>query len=152
MIGLVRCMDLKEIKGLLNIIKDSGLNFVEIKTNELYIKTQNDVDKAKLCDIDKLIDSELGETDLCSIDEESNDIEFIRAPIVGVFKIRNDDEISTIVQVGEKVKKGQVLCYIEAMKMINEISSPYDAEVLEILVDHEQVVEYGQTLLKIRIL
>jgi acetyl-CoA carboxylase biotin carboxyl carrier protein len=52
--------------------------------------------------------------------------------------------------VGSKVKKGDVLCIIEAMKLMNEIQSEVDGEVSEILVKNEQMVEYGQPLFKIR--
>lgn len=152
MIGLVICMDLEEIKELLRIIKNSDLDLVEIKTNELCLKTQNNFKKATLSNIDTLKNIECGITDLISLGEENSNIEFIRAPIVGFFKIKDDNEISSSVKVGTKMKKGQIICYIEAMKMINEINCPYDAEILEILVDDERLVEYGQALLKIKIL
>jgi len=53
------------------------------------------------------------------------------------------------VKVGDKVKKGTVLCIIEAMKLMNEICSEYDGEIVDICVENEQIVEYGQTLFKI---
>jgi acetyl-CoA carboxylase biotin carboxyl carrier protein len=52
--------------------------------------------------------------------------------------------------VGSKVKKGEVLCIIEAMKLMNEIESEVDGEVIEILVQNEQMVEYGQPLFLIK--
>ena len=54
------------------------------------------------------------------------------------------------VSVGDKVKKGQVLCVIEAMKLMNEIESEFDGEIAEICVKNEDVIEYGQPLFKIK--
>ena len=53
------------------------------------------------------------------------------------------------VKIGDRVKKGDVLCIIEAMKLMNEICSETDGEIIDICAENEQVVEYGQTLFKI---
>ena len=52
-------------------------------------------------------------------------------------------------KVGDKVEKGQVLCIIEAMKLMNEIESEYDGEIVEICVNNEEMVDYGKPLFKI---
>ncbi|HPU62826.1 MAG TPA: acetyl-CoA carboxylase, biotin carboxyl carrier protein, partial [Mobilitalea sp.] len=54
------------------------------------------------------------------------------------------------VQVGDKVKKGQIVCIIEAMKLMNEIESDVDGEIVECLVENEQMVEYGQPLFLVK--
>jgi acetyl-CoA carboxylase biotin carboxyl carrier protein len=54
------------------------------------------------------------------------------------------------VAVGSKIRKGQVVCIVEAMKVMNEIESEIDAEVVEILVSNEQPVEYGEVLMRLR--
>lgn len=73
----------------------------------------------------------------------------IESPIVGTFYSSSNPDADAFVSVGSKVKKGQVLCIIEAMKLMNEIESDVDGEVAEIFVNNEQGVEFGQPLFKI---
>lgn len=73
----------------------------------------------------------------------------IESPIVGTFYASSNPDSDPFVSVGATVKKGQVLCIIEAMKLMNEIESDVDGQVIEILVQNEQGVEYGQPLFKI---
>jgi acetyl-CoA carboxylase biotin carboxyl carrier protein len=73
----------------------------------------------------------------------------IESPIVGTFYSSGNPDADAYVSVGSKVKKGQVLCIIEAMKLMNEIESDVDGEIAEIFVTNEQGVEFGQPLFKI---
>ncbi len=72
------------------------------------------------------------------------------SPLVGIFYSAPSPEAHSFVEVGDRVKKGQVLGIIEAMKLMNEIESEYDGVVEAILVNNEDVVEYGQPLFRIR--
>ena len=72
------------------------------------------------------------------------------SPLVGAFYSASSPEAAPYVQVGDTVKKGQVLGIIEAMKLMNEIESEYDGVVEAILVENENIVEYGQPLFRIR--
>lgn len=74
----------------------------------------------------------------------------IASPLVGIFYSASSPEAESFVKVGDRVKKGQVLGIIEAMKLMNEIESEYDGVVEAILVNNEDVVEYGQPLFRIR--
>ncbi|MBN2221985.1 MAG: acetyl-CoA carboxylase biotin carboxyl carrier protein [Vallitaleaceae bacterium] len=73
----------------------------------------------------------------------------IESPIVGTFYNSPSPDAEAYVSVGTKVKKGQVLCIIEAMKLMNEIEAEQDGEIAEIFVKNEQGVEYGQPLFRI---
>lgn len=73
----------------------------------------------------------------------------IVSPLVGTFYTSSSPEAEPFVKVGDRVKKGQVLGIIEAMKLMNEIESEFDGVVEAILVDNEGVVEYGQPLFRI---
>ena len=77
-------------------------------------------------------------------------IHIIKSPIVGVFYGSPTPEAPQFVKIGDKVKVGQVLCIVEAMKMMNEITSEVDGEVVEIFGQNQDPVEYGQSLFKIR--
>ena len=72
------------------------------------------------------------------------------SPLVGIFYSASSPEAENFVKVGDRVKKGQVLGIIEAMKLMNEIESDFDGVVEAILVNNEDVVEYGQPLFRIR--
>ena len=74
----------------------------------------------------------------------------ITSPLVGVFYAAPAEDADAFVQVGDTIKKGQVLAIVEAMKLMNEIESDYDGTIAEILVENGQPVEYGQPLFRIR--
>lgn len=74
----------------------------------------------------------------------------ITSPLVGTFYVSSSPDADAFVAVGDRVKKGQVLGIIEAMKLMNEIESEYDGVVEAILVNNEEVVEYGQPLFRIK--
>jgi len=82
--------------------------------------------------------------------EESPDIHLIKSPIVGTFYRSNSPDAKAFVEPGDRASKGQVLCIVEAMKLMNEIESDCDGEVVEVLVSNGQPVEYGEPLFKIR--
>ena len=78
-----------------------------------------------------------------------NDMTEVKSPMVGVFYAAPAPDAKPYVQVGDKVKKGDVLCIIEAMKLMNEIQADADGEIADICVQNGDLVEYGQTLFKI---
>jgi acetyl-CoA carboxylase biotin carboxyl carrier protein len=73
----------------------------------------------------------------------------IPSPIVGTFYSSPGPEESPFVEVGAKVSKGQVVCIIEAMKIMNEIEAEVSGELVEILVQNGQPIEYGQPLMRV---
>jgi acetyl-CoA carboxylase biotin carboxyl carrier protein len=74
----------------------------------------------------------------------------VKSPIVGTFYRSPEPGAASFVDVGAPVKKGQVLCIIEAMKLMNEIDSEYDGEIVNIYVENGQPVQYGERLFAIR--
>lgn len=82
------------------------------------------------------------------IEQEEGNI--VKSPMVGTFYIKPSPTAECYVEVGKEVKKGDVLCIIEAMKLMNEIESEYTGKVVEILVKDGQPVEYGTPLFRIR--
>lgn len=74
----------------------------------------------------------------------------VKAPMVGTFYSKPSPTADPFVKIGSKVKKGDTLCIIEAMKLMNEIESEFDGEVVDILVKDDDMVEYGQTLFIIK--
>ena len=84
--------------------------------------------------------------------EAESDIELavVKSPIVGTFYRSPEPGAASFVDIGTTVKKGQVLCIIEAMKLMNEIDSEYDGEVVNVYVESGQPVQYGERLFAIR--
>ncbi len=74
----------------------------------------------------------------------------VKSPMVGTFYSKSSPTAESYVKIGSKVKKGDTLCIIEAMKLMNEIESEFDGEIAEILVNDEDMVEYGQALFVIK--
>lgn len=73
----------------------------------------------------------------------------IKSPMVGTFYLKPSPTAEPYIEIGKEVKKGDVLCIIEAMKLMNEIESEYTGKVIEILVKDGEAVEYGTPLLRI---
>jgi acetyl-CoA carboxylase biotin carboxyl carrier protein len=78
------------------------------------------------------------------------DLTIVTSPIVGTFYRTPSPDAPPFVEVGSRVKKGQVLCIVEAMKLMNEIESEHEGEIVEVSVANGQPVEYGEALFKIR--
>ena len=74
----------------------------------------------------------------------------IKSPMVGTFYSKSSPTSKSFVNVGDKVKKGDVVCIIEAMKLMNEIESEFDGEIVEICKKDEDMCEYGECLFKIK--
>lgn len=74
----------------------------------------------------------------------------IKSPMVGTFYSKPSPDKDSFVKVGDTVKKGQVVCIVEAMKLMNEIESEFDGEIAEVLLKDGEMVEYGKPLFKIK--
>ena len=82
--------------------------------------------------------------------DEEVDLAVLKSPIVGTFYRASDPDAKPLAEVGDVVRKGQVLCIIEAMKLMNEIGSDVDGEVVKIYVENGQPVQYGERLFAIK--
>ena len=83
-------------------------------------------------------------------DGDELELAVVRSPIVGTFYRSPEPGAPSFVEVGQRVKKDQVLCIIEAMKLMNEITSEYDGEIVSAYVDNGKPVQYGERLFAIR--
>ena len=85
-----------------------------------------------------------------TVASEDVDLAIIKSPIVGTFYRSPDPEAKPFAEVGQMVKAGQVLCIIEAMKLMNEINAECDGEVVKVYVENGRAVHYGERLFAIR--
>ena len=146
-------MDIKRIKALAQLLKDADLNVLEICEGETRIRLEKTAPVAVVQNerSPKLI---VNETDSCkepvSIPSEVdfNNIKEVHSPMVGVFYSAPAEDAAPYVKIGDKVKKGDVLCIIEAMKLMNEICAEEDGEIVDICAENGKIIEYGQTIFK----
>jgi acetyl-CoA carboxylase biotin carboxyl carrier protein len=83
-------------------------------------------------------------------DEASLELAVVKSPIVGTFYRSPEPGAPAFVEIGQQVKKDQVLCIIEAMKLMNEITSEYDGEIVNAYVENGKPVQYGERLFAIK--
>ena len=143
-------MELKDVKELLKAFDESKSSYlsVEIDNTKIKLKKYSEqkvvVENAtQACEQSSpaQIDSNVDNSPELQLDGEQ-----VLAPLVGVFYAAPSPEEDAYVQVGDTVKKGQVLCLIEAMKMMSEITAPKDGVIKKIFVKNQDVVEFEQPL------
>ena len=83
-------------------------------------------------------------------EKEEMELAVVKSPIVGTFYRSPEPGAASFVEVGQRVKKDQVLCIIEAMKLMNEITSEYEGEIVNVYVENGKPVQYGERLFAIR--
>ena len=94
--------------------------------------------------------NEISQTSEVNQENETSNYETINAPMVGTFYKSPSPEEEAYVQVGDKVTNDSTVCILEAMKLFNEIQAEVTGEIVEILVEDGQMVEYGQPLFKVK--
>lgn len=167
-------MNLNDIKELIDKIDSSNISYFEVKIDNSYIKmdkslTRNlieeskssnvevneitEVKETKVESISKLESvSKLEETVLENVQEVVADEELyvVTSPMVGTFYESSGVGEKSYVSIGSKIAPGDILCIVEAMKLMNEIESEVSGEIVEVLVENGNMVEYGQPLFKVR--
>ena len=136
-------MDLEQIEKLVEIIEKSTLKEITVEEGNLKINLKRE-NNAEIQNVHKNIERKT------EIVEESDEESFITSPIVGTFYSAASPETPAFVRVGDTVKKGQPVCIVEAMKLMNEINCDFDCEIEAVLVSNEQKVEYGQPLFRVK--
>lgn len=165
-------MDLKIISELIKLVSESKLTSLEVQEKELRVKLEknnfNVINEEIGMDRNAVLENKPAYSQPMNVNTfgaanttvenksvteetlETENLKVVKAPIVGTFYLAASPDSETFVTVGKKVKKGDTLCIIEAMKLMNEIESEFDGEVVEILLENGAIVEYGQPLFKVR--
>lgn len=152
-------MDYKAIEELIKTVSASKLTLLELESEGIKIKMEKKNEVVSIERIPEVVKTiaveaqteekaEIAKTEEVKV-ETKKEGTVVVSPIVGTFYNSPGPDAKPFVEVGSKVKKGEVLCIIEAMKLMNEIQCEVDGEVTEILVKPEQMVEYGQPLFRI---
>tara|TARA_Y100001947_G_C10293471_1_gene283922 strand:+ start:129 stop:614 length:486 start_codon:yes stop_codon:yes gene_type:complete len=157
-------MDIRKVKKLIEMLEESNLNEIEIKEGEEAVKLvksnpipgnfissapaiiseptkQSPITKPSAPSSEATVTQEISQTS--DVLESGNKM---NSPMVGTFYSAPNPESEPFVKVGDQINEGDVLCIIEAMKMMNEVKSEFSGTVKQILVDNAEPVEFDQTL------
>ena len=157
-------MDLNHIKDILNLVREHQLAEFEIEHDGLRLKVRKDSIGAHVATVPAaapvapptsavtmtVAGVPPAPAALNPAVDEDIDLAVVKSPIVGTFYRSSEPNTPSFVEIGATVKKGDVLCIIEAMKLMNEIESEYDGEVVNVYVENAQPVQYGERLFAIR--
>lgn len=149
-------MEYEKIKQLMEDMGNSKLSSIDIDFpdgTKISMKKENkEVVKVIEASKENILNTETVKNKLESSVVEEKNIEgnLVKSPMVGTFYLKPSPTSEPYVSVGQKVSKGDVLCIVEAMKLMNEIESEFDGEIAEILVKDGEAVEYGKPLFRIK--
>ena len=149
-------MNIKQIRELAQIVSENGLSAIEVAEGENRVHIERAVAAPAAVPAVVSMPAPVAAPTApapAPAAEETN-VDFnrtreIKSPMVGVFYAAPSPDAKPFVEVGSKVKKGDIVCIVEAMKLMNEITAEFDGEVVDICVHNGDVVEYGQTLFKL---
>ncbi len=142
-------MNLDEIRSLAQIMKDAELTKIEVTDGTQKICLEKRVALTPALPPSSYAPG-ADEKPAAGLSKAAENLREIKSPMVGVFYASPSPEQEPYVKVGSAVKKGDVICVIEAMKLLNEISSDQDGEIAEVCADNGAIVEYGQVLFRLR--
>ena len=147
-------MDLKLVKKFITLAKKEGVESLSMDDGETKISVKLPVSGSVAIQSAPqavaTIQQQSGHGSEKTVANTDPNIVEIKAPVVGTFYTSSSPEEPSFVSIGSKVTKGTTLCIVEAMKIMNEIDTDTDGEVVEICVENEEFVEFGQVLFKIK--
>lgn len=150
-------MNLREIKELIELLQKSQLTELEVEKSGVRVRIRKDLPAGppQAVIVPPSVPQTSRESEQIakpspgSTPPEEEGRMTLNSPVVGTFFRAPAPDADACVEVGDSVKKGEVICIIEAMKLMNEIESEYDGKIVAILVENGQAVEYGEPLFRI---
>ncbi|MDQ7786845.1 MAG: acetyl-CoA carboxylase biotin carboxyl carrier protein [Thermodesulfovibrionales bacterium] len=138
-------MELEDLKELIEILRETDITEIQVEKDGTKIKIKREKLLAPF-DMTSHKSATCQDKGVPEPSEETQRLVTITSPIVGTFYRAPSPDANPFAEVGMKVSKGQVLCTVEAMKLMNEIESDVDGVIVKILVENSQPVEYGEPL------
>ena len=148
-------MDIAQIKKLIQLLNDNNLGEIKVQEGDVkitlrhrdFVNTRsNAYQQPAPATIASAISTQNTITETKKEEAPSGNFSTIKAPMIGTFYRAATEGKEPFVKVGDKVKKGDVLCIIEAMKLFNEIQSEVSGKIVKVMVDNAQAVEYDQPI------
>ena len=145
-------MNLKEIKEMINLMNENDLLELEVEKDDMRIRLKKTTPHAEGYNAPTIVEKQriseapaLGEPSEIQEKNQNKTLE-IKAPMVGTFYRAPSPESAPFVEIGQVIEPGQVICIIEAMKLMNEIKSEVKGRIIDIHVESAEPVEFGQVL------
>lgn len=149
-------MNIEKIEQIIKLVKENDVKKFKYKNFEDEIEIDF-TDSNHLAPHSNQSNQSMNNNDLTASkandnsDVSTNDYHDIKSPMVGTFFLQDSKELTEpIVKVGDKVNKGDIIGYVEAMKVLNEVTTDVAGEIAEIVADHGTNVEYDQVLVRIK--
>jgi acetyl-CoA carboxylase biotin carboxyl carrier protein len=156
-------VNLDDVREILALMRDNGLSEFEIERDGLKLRLRKDSAGPTVAPLPtaaytqnpaapQAVAAAVAPVAAGPAEAAGTEIELavVKSPIVGTFYRSSEPGSPAFVEIGANVKKGQVLCIIEAMKLMNEIDSEYDGEIVNVYVENGQPVQYGERLFAIK--
>ncbi len=158
-------MNLDDVRDILALMRENGLAEFEIERDGLKLRLRKDAATGTVAATPAIVVAGVpapppavaapaspGAEAAAPVASGASEVELavVKSPIVGTFYRSPEPGTASFVEIGTTVKKDQVLCIIEAMKLMNEIDSEFDGEIVNIYVENGQPVQYGERLFAIR--
>ena len=147
-------MDLRKIKKLMELLEESGIAEIEVKEGEESIKLSRNTSISSM-PVQQVIQQPQPQIHATAQQPVKSDMQpsaptenrnTVSSPMVGTFYASASPESKPFVTIGQTVKKGDTLCILEAMKMMNQVQAESDGKIIEILVNNAEPVEFDQPL------
>ena len=150
-------MNLKELKDMVDLMNENGLSELEVERDGMKIKLKKAADNTLVAQPVSYalpampVSSRpvVAEPVAAAAVEAKDNFKQIASPMVGTFNRASSPEAAPVIEIGQTVEVGQVVCIVEAMKLMNEIKSEVRGKVVEICVDNAEPVEFGQVLFRV---
>ena len=150
-------MDIRKVKKLIEMLENSNLEEIEIQEGEESVRLVKSNGTLSNTPATQSIEVPQNSAPVASLEESQSEVmsqeteegNFITSPMVGTFYASASPGAKPFINVGDLVTEGDVVCIVEAMKMMNEIKSEFSGKVVSIKVENSEPVEYGQALFEI---
>ncbi len=152
-------MKTDELKELMGIIEQSSIDVLKLEKGDfkLYYQKQGaenmsaNIESRKAVEDTQALLEAAEKTESPAAVKEESSLHVIQAPMIGTFYARPNPEAEPFVQVGSVVAENEPVCILEAMKLLNEVAAGVNGEIIEILVEDGQIIEYGQPLFTVKV-
>ena len=147
-------MNIKDIKALATVLRQAELTVLDYSEGDMHIRLERSVgcipvSGAATLPMHGYEPAQVAQAAAAEEKNDFNNMSEVKSPMVGVFYAAPAPDAQPYVKVGDTVEKGQVICLIEAMKLMNDITAPVSGRIVDICAQDGAVLEYGQTIMKI---
>ncbi|MGL5676018.1 MAG: acetyl-CoA carboxylase biotin carboxyl carrier protein [Cellulosilyticaceae bacterium] len=147
-------MSIDTIKTLIQEFNNSDITRLKLNYEDFQIELEKEKEVVCTTPIQQMMPTQIAPVAMAEVNIVTGDGKpagtQVKSPMVGTFYASSSPDSEPFVKVGQRVKKGDVICIIEAMKLMNEVEAEVDGEIIAILAENEQMVEFDQPLFVIK--